>query len=129
VGVTGGAGMEFFARVPCPVEAAAALPGRLTISELPRWCACIERVFEDAGTAGEIYCIWGRFRVHREAIRDGVRFTLPGCPNALAWTVRGDGAEVVVHCTIDRRDPDPDFVASIEDFVAAWARGLEHGLR
>ena len=57
---------------------------RLTVVDLLRWYASIERALADHGASGEIYTVWGRFRVHREEIRDGVRFTLPGCPNALA---------------------------------------------
>lgn len=116
--------MEFFATVACR-PAAARLHALLSVADLPRWCASIERVLADHGADGEIYTVWGQFRVHREEIRDGVRFTLPGCPNALAWTVRRDeSAGLLVHCTIDRRDPDPDFVASLQRFVADWAYGL-----
>ncbi len=120
--------MEFFATVACRPDAAR-LHARLTVADLPRWCASIERVLADHGADGEIYTVWGQFRVHREEIRDGVRFTLPGCPNALAWTVRRDeSAGLLVHCTIDRRDPDPDFATSLQRFVADWAHGLERGL-
>jgi len=64
--------------------------------------------------------------VNREPIRDGVRFSLPGCPNALAWTVAVNlefPGEVVVHCTINRRKPDVDFSESIRQFVDAWIYG------
>lgn len=50
------------------------------------------------------------------------------CPDALAWTVvsnmEGPGG-VVVHCTINRCQPDADFSESIRQFVDDWARGLE----
>lgn len=80
------------------------------------------------GERGEIYGLWGQFRVHRELIRGGVRFSLPDCPNALSWTVTTglppEPASTVIHCTIKRRDHEPDFVESIELFVDALAEGI-----
>jgi hypothetical protein len=78
--------MEFFATADVRASVAD-LQRRLTIGDLSHWCASISEVFSDVGAYGEIYCVWGQFRVNREMIRDGVRFTLPGCPNALQWTV------------------------------------------
>jgi hypothetical protein len=60
-----------------------------------------------------------------EPIRDGVRFTLPGRPNALAWTVTAKSEGVLVHCTISRTEHDPDFIESIETFVEDWQAGLD----
>jgi hypothetical protein len=60
-----------------------------------------------------------------QRVRDGVRFTLPGCPNALAWTVTAEPEGVLVHCTINRTEHDPDFIESIETFVEDWRTGLE----
>ncbi len=120
--------MEFFAlaAVPASVDD---LRRRLTITDLTLWSASISAVFRDGGTEGEIYCVWGQFRVRREEIRDGVRFTLPGCPNALQWTVTtGQPPEpdkVVIHLTINRAEHDPDFVESNAQFVANWRSGLE----
>lgn len=120
--------MEFFAlaAVPASVDD---LRRRLTIIDLPLWSASISVVFRDGGTEGEIYCVWGQFRVRREEIRDGVRFTLPGCPNALQWTVTtGQPPEpdkVVIHLTINRAEHDPDFIESNAQFVADWRSGLE----
>jgi hypothetical protein len=60
-----------------------------------------------------------------------VRFTLPRCPNALAWTVTAgiDTPEpVVVHCTINRAEHDADFIESIRLFVDDWRIGLERAL-
>ena len=121
--------MERFARVK---EAVATpwLQRELRVENLDRWCDAIDRVLAHQGERGEIYCIWGQFRVHREVIKDGVRFSLPGCPNALQWSVTRDqdGEGVTVHCTINRADPDPDFTESIEIFVEAWRAGLQAGL-
>ena len=118
--------MEFFAIADVEADAAR-LQSIATLSRLPQLCASIDTLLSDEGDHGEMYCLWGQFRVNRETIRDGVRFSLPGCPNALAWTVAA-GAEppggVVVHCTINRRRPDADFADSIQQFVDDWARGL-----
>ena len=108
---------------------AADLQHRLTISELPRWCASIEKVFSDATSSGEIYCVWGTFHTHRETLSHGVRFSLPGCPNALQWTVttghQPDPRHTVIHLSINRSDQDQDFIDSIQQFVADWKAGLE----
>ena len=82
---------------------------------------------------GEIYRLWGQFRVRREVIRGGVRITLPECPNALAWTLTvappaggGDASPgIPVHCTINRTEHDPEFIASLEDVVADGRQGQE----
>ncbi len=121
--------MEFFADVERPWTAGA-LQAAVRIRDLPRWCASVQTVYGDDGSEGEIYCVWGRFRVRREAIRNGLRFTLPDCPNALQWTLTVVApGRVRVHCTIDRPAHDPDFVDSIEAFVADWRAGLGDGPR
>lgn len=119
--------MEFFREVPmrCDVER---LQQNLTIANLPHFCSEIGEVLSEDGEAGEIYCLWGSFQVHRECIKGGVRFSLSNCPNALAWTVTSGlapyPAHTVVHCTINRREHDPDFIESIELFVDEWEAGL-----
>lgn len=122
--------MEFFATADIPATVAD-LQDRLSITALPRWCASVGEVFSDAGSTGEIYCVWGQFRVNREEIRDGVRFTLPGCPNVLQWTVTTgqppDPDRVVIHLTINRTEHDPDFVESNRQFVEDWRAGMEAG--
>jgi hypothetical protein len=120
--------MEFFATADITASVAD-LQRRLTITSLPQWCASVSEVFSDAGARGEIYCVWGQFTVNREEIRDGVRFTLPGCPNALQWTVTTgqppEPGKTVVHLTINRAEHDADFIDSNRQFVADWKRGLE----
>ena len=120
--------MEFFSVTNIPTSAAE-LQQRLTISDLPRWCASIEKVLEAATTNGEIYCVWGTFRTNREEIRGGVRFTLPGCANVLQWTVTTelppDPQQTVIHLTINRNDHDSDFIDTIQQFVDDWKTGLE----
>ncbi len=120
--------MEFFATTIIPASAAD-LRRRLTIGELPNWCASIEKVLSDAKSSGEIYCVWGTFQIHREDLPNGVRFSLPGCSNALQWTVttghRPNPQHTVIHLTINRTEQDQDFIDSIRRFVEGWKAGLE----
>ncbi len=116
--------MEFYVAVPVRLSTQA-LQHRLTIDRLPQWCASIDKVLESRHDKGEIYCIWGQFRIRREIVRDGLRFTLPGCPNALQWTVTVEGEKVLVHLTINRQRPDPEFVETIEQFIDDWRQGIE----
>ena len=120
--------MEFFATTIIPASAED-LQRRLTISELPHWCASIEKVLSDAKSSGEIFCVWGTFHATREVMRNGVRFSLPGCPNALQWTVttghQPNPRHTVIHATINRTEQDQDFIDSIRQFVADWKAGLE----
>jgi hypothetical protein len=123
--------MEFFAQTQSDCEIGV-LQNLLTIPELPRLCTAIDKVLQHDGDSGKIYCLWGEFSVHREVIRNGARFTLPGCPNALAWSVTReeiDGTNsVLIHCTINQRSHEPDFIESIEYFVDAWQQGMEQAL-
>ena len=131
--------MEFFADIPTsgPERVhsqrgsngadAASLQQLITLPRLPELCASIDRLLSQQGPdLGEIYCLWGQFMVSRQAIRHGVRLALLNCPHALAWTVAAHPAEqrVVIHCTIDDREESPEFIDSIEQFVADWRHGL-----
>ncbi len=119
--------MEFYAFADKRIDADT-LQARLDIRSLPAYCASISQLLSHDGNRGEIYCTWGQFIVHREPIRGGVRFSLPNCPNALAWTITTGFPpapdKIVVHCTINRGEHDPDFIASIEKFVDDWREGL-----
>jgi len=120
--------MEFFATAIVPASVAD-LQRRLTIGELPHWCASIEKVLSDEKLSGEIYCVWGMFRISREELRDGVRFSLPGCHNAFQWTVTTGlpphPRHTIVHATINRAEHEQDFIDSIRQFVDDWKAGLE----
>ena len=120
--------MEFFAITTIP-SSVVDLQRRLTIRELPRWCASIDKVLRDDDTSGEIYCVWGAFDTNREDLDYGVRFSLSSCPMALQWTVttghQPDPLKTVIHCSINRTEQDPDFIDSIKQFVADWKAGLE----
>lgn len=121
--------MEFFREMRGGRDVQA-LQQALTVDSLPQYCAEIDRVISAAGEQGEIYCLWGLFRVHRECINGGVRFSLPGCPNAMAWTVTTglppNPDSTVIHCTINRREHEPDFIESIDLFMDALVDGLAH---
>jgi len=120
--------VEFFAIADVTVDPEALQA--LTVETQPQYCADIDKVIsvEDENNA-DIFCAWGEFKVQRQIIRGGVRFTLPGCANALIWTITTgfDPApdKVVIHCTINRPEQDEDFVESIESFVNAYKNGLE----
>ena len=120
--------MEFFAIADKRIDANA-LQERLDIVSLPTFCASISRLLAHENDRGEIYCVWGQFIVHRELISGGVRFTLPNCLNTIAWTVTTGlpptPEKIIVHCTINRREQDAEFVETLGEFVADWRRGLE----
>lgn len=105
----------------------------LSVARLHHYCAEIEKILRvDDENSAQVYCLWGEFTVHRQVIRGGVRFTMPHCPNALAWTITTglDPApdQVVIHATINRTEHDEDFIESIQIFIEAWKRGLEENL-
>ena len=120
--------MEFFANITPRMVTPERIHQRVTIDRLADLCAAIDEVVcIQSEHAGEIYCVWGQFRISLEKIRNGVRIALLDCPHALVWTVSTKEKEqsVVVHCTIDDQHADQDFVESIEQFVSDWAFGLE----
>jgi hypothetical protein len=103
------------------------------MDSLGRFCGDIDEVIRvENPDRATVWCTWGEFRIHRQAINGGVRFTMPDCPNAMSWTVttgfEPDPARTVVHATINRTEHDPDFIESIEDWVQAWKNGLEKQL-
>lgn len=118
--------MEFFQEVHHPGLSLLRLKQSLTIENLPNLCASIDTAAARTENEGELYCLWGAFNVRRDEIRNGVRYALVECPHALAWTVTLDKARehVVIHCTIDKTHPDPEFAESIHAFVADWENGV-----
>ncbi len=119
--------MEFFAYAGVRMSASD-IQRYINISNLVEWCTSIDKVLSVQDERGDIYCVWGEFRVHRELISEGVRFTLPNCKNGLQWTLTpnpANFAEVMIHCTINRPDHDRDFVDSLEIFVNDWRAGIE----
>ncbi|KAA6185071.1 hypothetical protein F2Q65_10100 [Thiohalocapsa marina] len=118
--------MEFFATARCRLSAEGLHAG-IRGPRLAEACASIDRVldWDTSCDAGAIYCLWGQFQVRRELLSGGLRFTLPHCPNALAWTLTAEPDGVLIHCTINRASHAPDFIESIELFVEDWRQGLE----
>ena len=119
--------MEFFAYAKVRMSTSD-IQRYININNLPEWCASIDKVLSVQDERGDIYCVWGEFRVHRELIHDGVRFTLPNCKNAVQWTLSPNpenSAETMIHCTINRPSQDPDFIESLEIFVNDWRAGIE----
>lgn len=118
--------MEFFREVKTTIQDASKLKQALTISTLPDYCSSIDTVMSDSNDKGEIYCLWGRFDIKRETLKHGVRFALLNCPHALSWTVTHNQKteKIVIHCTIDKKDEDRDFIESIDQFVTDWQTGL-----
>ena len=123
--------MEFFREVHSPDLDADRLKRILAIHNLSTLCDSIDTVDPNGENEAGIYCIWGSFDVRREEIRYGVRFSLLNCPHALAWTVTFDEASrnIIIHCTIDKRETDPDFIESIHVFVSDWSRGIATALQ
>lgn len=123
--------MEFFREVRHAGLDVAQLKNLLTIGNLTSLCASISMASSSSESEGEIYCVWGAFNVRRDEIRHGVRYALINCPHALAWTVTYDDAQqhVIVHCTIDKADQDPEFIDSIHAFVSDWSSGMAQALR
>ena len=119
--------MEFFGELPKDKLDVFRLQDTLKISTLAEMCDSIDTVISDSGNKGEIYCLWGQFAVSRDAIKKGVRFALLNCPHALAWTIayHADHGKLVVHCTIDDREEEAEFIESIKWFVADWIKGLQ----
>ena len=115
--------MEFFGVAEVEVDIAR-LQENMTIGNVCKMCGSISEVIRDDPSTGEIYCVWGQFSINRENIGHGVRFSLPDCPNALAWTVTSENKQVLVHCTTNKSTHDPDFIESIRQFVQDWTFGV-----
>ncbi len=123
--------MEFFAEITDCSPSAERIYDVISIPRLPNLCASIDSVVSiESQGKGEVYCIWGQFEVSRERIQNGVRMALLNCPHALAWTVAAKSGEgkVVIHCTIDDKEAEHEFVETIEQFVLDWAQGLKIAL-
>lgn len=116
--------MEFYEEISASGVDNNALQQLLSIHNLPRICRSIETVINDNRSSGVIYCLWGQYEINREQLKNGVRFSLPACPNALAWTVTLTDDVITVHCTINKKTHDDDFIASIYKFMADWAEGM-----
>ena len=122
--------MEFFEEIKHVSINVKQLNKILSISDLPVLCSLINTVIRDDISQGSIYCLWGEFDINREELNYGIRFSLPNCPNALAWsiTVEKSIETLIIHCTINKKKHDQDFIESIEEFILAWKIGLSNVL-
>ncbi|MEN8250719.1 MAG: hypothetical protein ABFS32_17430 [Bacteroidota bacterium] len=123
--------MEFFAIVD--IDTKPETLQELTVDKLNQYCVDIDKVLHiENENSADVYCVWGEFTVYRQVINGGVRFSLPDCPNALAWTIttglEPEPKKVVIHGTINRTEHDADFIESIQVFIHSWKLGLEKNL-
>ncbi len=122
--------MEFYKYIDASSCTVDELKESISIANMPELCESINNVISDRQTEGDIYCLWGQFNVRRDEIKYGIRFSLLNCPHALAWTItlNEQSHKIVIHCTIDKENEDRDFIDSIDDFMADWAKGLSSNL-
>lgn len=120
--------MEFFAIADISTSPEA-LQERITLASLPDFCESFALVDRVEGHGCEVESIWGRFKVVRQEIAGGLRFTMPTCPNCFAWTITTGlppvPEKVVIHGTINRTGHELWFIESMEEFVQQWKAGLE----
>ena len=121
--------MEFFEFVEV-VTSEEAIRGKVTVDTLPFYCEDIEEVDEAEELGRVVYFRhWGRFHIVNAEVMGGVRFWVPDCPNALAWTVTTgyppEPEKIVLHATINRTEHSPDFLAATKSLLASFKEGLE----
>ncbi|MDG4476801.1 hypothetical protein [Thiovibrio frasassiensis] len=103
---------------------------KVAIDTLPFFCEEIDEV-DAAEELGRVIYFrhWGRFHLRQEDIMGGVRFSVPDCPNALAWTVTTGyppyPEKIVLHGTINRLAHDAEFIEATQALLATLKAGLE----
>jgi len=122
--------MEFFAYADAHMSATD-LQRYIRIQSLSEWCASFEKVVSHSAERGVITLPWGEYSVHQEVIRDGIHFSLPGCGNAMQWTITAEpkvkGGLVTVHCTVNKSELESAYQDQLQKFVEDWKLGLESG--
>ena len=121
--------MEFFefADVAATQET---IRDKVSLDNLPFFCEEIEAVAETDAVGRVIYFRhWGRFHIRSEKVMGGARFSVPDCPNALAWTVTTGypphPEKIVLHATFNRTEHHPEFIAATKALLAALKTGIE----
>ena len=103
---------------------------KVSIDTLPFFCEEVEAV-DAAEELGRVIYFrhWGRFHLRQEDVMGGVRFSVPDCPNALAWTVTTGyppyPEKIVLHATINRLEHDAEFIDATKALLATLKTGLE----
>ena len=122
--------MEWFATANANLPASE-LQRHLRIETLPEWCAAPPAIAGDVDNRDVPE--WTHWRVHREVIRAGLRFSLPGALHALQWTLivgsHPRPGTVNLHFSLATANPDAATLAALEKFVADWQKGLEAGVK
>ncbi len=121
--------MEFFefANVMTTLEE---IRNKVSIDTLPLFCEDIEEV-DAAEELGRVIYFrhWGRFHLRQEDVMGGVRFSVPDCPNALAWTVTTGyppyPEKIVLHATINRIGHVAEFIEATKALLTTLKTGLE----
>ena len=103
---------------------------QLILTSLPDFCDEIESVDEMEELGRVVYFLqWGRYHIRRDEVMGGVRFWVPDCPNALAWTVTTGyppyPGKIVLHATINRTTHDQEFIDATKALLSALKAGLE----
>ncbi len=102
----------------------------VTIDALPKLSTEIEAVDEVKVNGRVIYFLqWGRFHIKSDEVMGGIRFWVPDCPNALAWTVTTGyppyPERIVIHATINRTDHSREFIDATMALIKSLKNGLE----
>lgn len=121
--------MEWFYHIS-PGIPVTAIAKHCTLANLPALCASVHSVpeVEADGRRATIECVWGVFTATVEPIRNGIRYVLVTCPNALQWTVTTRHGITTLHLTINDAQPDPDFVESIREYMESFHARLSERL-
>lgn len=103
---------------------------KLHFQTLSTYCRDIDEVADEGEEDMVVYfATWGRFHIRCEQIMGGLRFSVPDCPNALAWTITTGypphPEKIVLHATINRTFHDPEFIEGIKLLLQAFKEGLE----
>ena len=117
--------MEWFHTIT-PALSEGEIQQRCTLINLPHLCSDVYEIITiDAnGRHGEISCVWGLFQIEAYPVKNGMRFALISCPNALQWTITSRHDVTTLHCSINQVSPDPDFAESTQEFIENFRQGL-----
>ena len=122
--------MEYFANANAHMSPTD-LQRFIRINNLPQWCAAIEKVSMQTAEKGSIQWNENEYAVHEEIVRNGVHFTLPGSEAVVQWSITAEpnsqNGRVIIHCTVNQADLEPEFDQSLQQFVEDWKTGLESG--